>query len=361
MKKNNKRTKKGAIIALCMAGAIAISGAFAFLSDSDTAINRFKFTDDDGEQTVDVEIQEPHWSVDAGDNVLPLETVTKDPKVVNLGENDIYSYVTVLVPTAKSIQLNDDNGGVYTASNVELFRYTVNSDWKEIDLTNHVKDIDETGKQRFVSKALDKNVTDAATGETEKVERTLVFNDAGAVTNKDASNSNVYYTAHTYAYAPDGVLAKVTDETSSVFNSVTMINIADGAKVSVLDGMSDEEIDAYMTALVGKIETTDDVAYDSTEKEITVTKGESSVVAFKVVEEDGVKYLLNSNNDKQTKTMSQLLKDDKIDVIITTNAIQADNIPTTDINAGWTLVANVAAGVAEGTNYNPQSFYFDKI
>ena len=140
-----------------------------------------------------------------------------------------------------------------------------------------------------------------------------------------------------------------------------MINIADGAKVSVLDGMSDEEVDAYMTALVGKIETNDDVAYDSTEKEITVTKGESSVVAFKVVEEDGVKYLLNSNNDKQTKTMSQLLKDDKIDVIITTNAIQADNIPTTDVNAGWTLVANVAAGVAEGTNYNPQSFYFDKI
>ena len=86
MKKTNKRTKKGAIIALCMAGAIAISGAFAFLSDSDSAINKFKFTDEDGEQTVDVEIQEPHWSVDDGDNVLPLDTVTKDPKVVNRGD-----------------------------------------------------------------------------------------------------------------------------------------------------------------------------------------------------------------------------------------------------------------------------------
>ena len=59
MKKTNKRTKKGAIVALCLAGALAITGAFAFLSDSDSAINRFSFTDEDGEQTVDVRIDEP--------------------------------------------------------------------------------------------------------------------------------------------------------------------------------------------------------------------------------------------------------------------------------------------------------------
>lgn len=326
MKKTNKRTKKGAIIALCMAGAIAISGAFAFLSDSDSAINRFKFTDEDGEQTVDVRIDEPSWNEDNGDKILPLDTVAKDPQVVNEGENDVYSFVTVLVPTAKQIKLNNDDGSTYTLNDVELFRYTVNDGWKEISKTD--KD------------TLDAHQVSAAKGDT----RQLVLGTSDSITNK--ANSNVYFTAHTYAYAGDKMTKLAAGETTNpVFDSVTMINIADGARVP----KTLENVLAGLTADEG---TTLSIVDDT----IVATKGDTSKVIYKTVMDGDTAWVVDLNGNKQYKAMSQFVAEDNINIYVDTYAIQANNI-TDDVEACWTICANTNAGVAEGASYTNDFFF----
>lgn len=326
MKKTNKRTKKGAIIALCMAGAIAISGAFAFLSDSDSAINRFKFTDEDGEQTVDVRIDEPSWNEDNGDKILPLDTVAKDPQVVNEGENDVYSFVTVLVPTAKQIKLNNDDGSTYTLNDVELFRYTVNDGWKEISKTD--KD------------NLDAHQVSAAKGDT----RQLVLGTSDSITNK--ANSNVYFTAHTYAYAGEKMTKLAAGETTNpVFDSVTMINIADGARVP----KTLENVLAGLTADEG---TTLSIVDDT----IVATKGDTSKVIYKTVMDGDTAWVVDLNGNKQYKAMSQFVAEDNINIYVDTYAIQANNI-TDDVEACWTICANTNAGVAEGASYTNDFFF----
>mgnify|MGYP004514263713 CR=1 FL=1 len=326
MKKTNKRTKKGAIIALCMAGAIAISGAFAFLSDSDSAINRFKFTDEDGEQTVDVRIDEPSWNEDNGDKILPLDTVAKDPQVVNEGENDVYSFVTVLVPTAKQIKLNNDDGSTYTLNDVELFRYTVNDGWKEISKTD--KD------------TLDAHQVSAAKGDT----RQLVLGTSDSITNK--ANSNVYFTAHTYAYAGEKMTKLAAGETTNpVFDSVTMINIADGARVP----KTLENVLAGLTADEG---TTLSIVDDT----IVATKGDTSKVIYKTVMDGDTAWVVDLNGNKQYKAMSQFVAEDNINIYVDTYAIQANNI-TDDVEACWTICANTNAGVAEGASYTNDFFF----
>ncbi len=326
MKKTNKRTKKGAIIALCMAGAIAISGAFAFLSDSDSAINRFKFTDEDGEQTVDVRIDEPSWNEDNGDKILPLDTVAKDPQVVNEGENDVYSFVTVLVPTAKQIKLNNDDGSTYTLNDVELFRYTVNDGWKEISKTD--KD------------NLDVHQVSAAKGDT----RQLVLGTSDSITNK--ANSNVYFTAHTYAYAGEKMTKLAAGETTNpVFDSVTMINIADGARVP----KTLENVLAGLTADEG---TTLSIVDDT----IVATKGDTSKVIYKTVMDGDTAWVVDLNGNKQYKAMSQFVAEDNINIYVDTYAIQANNI-TDDVEACWTICANTNAGVAEGASYTNDFFF----
>ena len=326
MKKTNKRTKKGAIIALCMAGAIAISGAFAFLSDSDSAINRFKFTDEDGEQTVDVRIDEPSWNEDNGDKILPLDTVAKDPQVVNEGENDVYSFVTVLVPTAKQIKLNNDDGSTYTLNDVELFRYTVNDGWKEISKTD--KD------------TLDAHQVSAAKCDT----RQLVLGTSDSITNK--ANSNVYFTAHTYAYAGEKMTKLAAGETTNpVFDSVTMINIADGARVP----KTLENVLAGLTADEG---TTLSIVDDT----IVATKGDTSKVIYKTVMDGDTAWVVDLNGNKQYKAMSQFVAEDNINIYVDTYAIQANNI-TDDVEACWTICANTNAGVAEGASYTNDFFF----
>lgn len=326
MKKTNKRTKKGAIVALCLAGALAITGAFAFLSDSDSAINRFSFTDEDGEQTVDVRIDEPSWKEDSGDKILPLDTVAKDPQVVNEGENDAYAFVTVLVPTAKQVKLNNDDGSTYTLNDVELFRYTVNDGWKEISKTD--KD------------TLDSHQVSAAKGDT----RQLVLGTSDSITNK--ADSNVYFTAHTYAYAGDKMTRIDSGSTTTpVFDSVTMINIADGARIP-------KTLDDVLKTLSSD----DGTTFAIVDNTIVATKAEASKVIYKTVVDGDVEWVVDLNGNKQYKAMSQFVAEDNINIYVDTYAIQADNV-TDDVEACWTICANTAANVAEDATYTNDFFF----
>ena len=200
--KKMKRTKKSAIIAGCMAGILAVTGAFAFLTDYDSAENKFKFLDADGNQTIEIDLVEPNWdetdadqngTPDAAENAIYGNPVSKDPKVMNLGENSVYSFVKVLVPTKTVITANDD--GTWVHSN------TRDSEGNWIGLPTEL----------FTLHGLD------------TTNWTLVD------TKVDLAQG---YTAYVYAYnetldgaTVDGEGNPVTDETTNLFTSVEMVNL----------------------------------------------------------------------------------------------------------------------------------------
>lgn len=211
-----KKTKKSAIIAGCLAGVLAITGAFAFLTDYDSAENKFSFFDENGEQTIDIDLVEPGWDEalitdadedgipdgdknengipDFAENVIYGTPVDKAPHVENLGENDVYTFVTVLVPT-KEVITSDANGVWGEKTSKELYTiHQLNADnkWTEI------------GKNAVGQWAV---VGDQAS-------------DGKAILSEDGK-----FTAHVFAY--NGILESGAS-TSDLFKQVEMINLVNG-------------------------------------------------------------------------------------------------------------------------------------
>lgn len=211
-----KKTKKSAIIAGCLAGVLAIAGAFAFLTDYDSAENRFSFLGENGEQTIDINLVEPGWdealTVDAdedgipdgdknengipdfAENVIYGTPVDKAPYVENLGENGVYTFVTVLVPT-KEVITSDDYGVWGEKTSKELYtihQLNADNEWIEIG-KNAVGEWAAVGNQA---------------------------SDGKAILSEDGK-----FTAHVFAYK--GIL-EPGERTSDLFKQVEMINLVNG-------------------------------------------------------------------------------------------------------------------------------------
>ena len=133
----NNKTKK-ILCTVAIVGVIGVSGIFAYLTDVDTASNKFTVGQ------VKIELQEPNWDEaddtnnndipDYAENIAPNATIKKDPQVKNIGKNDAYIYLKVTVPAKSIITAQSDgtlvNNGV--AQPTPLFTYTTNENWSEI-------------------------------------------------------------------------------------------------------------------------------------------------------------------------------------------------------------------------------------
>lgn len=223
-----KRTKKSAIVAGALAAVIAVSGAFTFLTDYDDATNKFQFLDDDGEQTIDIDLVEPGWDEaledadqdgipdgdldqdgipDFAENVIYGTPVDKAPHVDNLGENDVYTFVTVLVPTK------------------EVITSTGEGVWEE-----------KASKELYMLHELDKagwtEIGQNAVGE-------WAVAGEGTAAGKAIVNDEGTFTAHVFAY--NGILGS-GETTSDLFKSVEMINLVNGQLTE------DDDINIYVDA-----------------------------------------------------------------------------------------------------------------
>lgn len=142
----NKRTKKSAIMACGLAALIGLSGAFAFMSDHDNAINKFSFTDNDGNQTIDVQLSETEWVEEDGKDIQYGTPVAKNPVATNLGSNDMYAFATVIVP-AKQVAVQNVAGALVDTDGVPAdladlgFKYIIASNVSDAD---KVQEDDET-------------------------------------------------------------------------------------------------------------------------------------------------------------------------------------------------------------------------
>lgn len=116
-----KKKKTITIIAIVIAIAIVVTGGIAaYLTDTDSATNTFTVG------KVEISLTEPNWNASNGQNILPGQTVAKDPMITNTGRNTAYVYMKVEQPLVDSeYELWDSS----IPSHDPLFSYTTNSGW----------------------------------------------------------------------------------------------------------------------------------------------------------------------------------------------------------------------------------------
>lgn len=133
------RTFVRPVLAVGLATAIGVGGMFSYFTDEDSVDNVLSVASDH----MDVRVVEGAWDQlpdedddgvpDAAQNMLPLQWVVKDPKVVNGGTDGVGAYVMakVAVPVADVSYVNDE-GDTVAGKDVELFSYQVVSNkWQE--------------------------------------------------------------------------------------------------------------------------------------------------------------------------------------------------------------------------------------
>ncbi|MDO4182249.1 MAG: SipW-dependent-type signal peptide-containing protein [Coriobacteriia bacterium] len=177
------RLARKAGIGLAAAGcACLLLGAgttLAYLTDTDAQTNTFTVV-----ESLKIDLQEPKWDAqpdtdkdgipDAAEELVPTQTITKDPQVKNTAGTEAWVFLEVQVPTYNVRTVSANGGSVDAASNKELFTYAVDPAWVEMGTGTY--------------------------------------------------NSNTNMTTHYYAYkAPVAVNAITTP----LFTSVALINLAD--------------------------------------------------------------------------------------------------------------------------------------
>lgn len=123
---NKKKTIIAAAILLMI---FVVGGTIAYFTDTDTKTNTFTIGN------VDITLTEAGWDTlpdtnnndipDAAEDMLPGESVTKDPLINNVStKNPAYVFAKVEVPCTTIV--------APATTSEELFTYTVNAGWTEL-------------------------------------------------------------------------------------------------------------------------------------------------------------------------------------------------------------------------------------
>ena len=123
------KKKKTILAALVLLLVVAVGGAIAYFTDTDTKTNTFTIGN------VDISLTEGGWDAladannngipDVAEDMMPGESVTKDPKINNLStKNPAYVFAKVEVPCTTIV--------APATTSEELFTYTTNAGWTEL-------------------------------------------------------------------------------------------------------------------------------------------------------------------------------------------------------------------------------------
>lgn len=126
----NKKAARTAAIAAIMAGTLTVGGMMAYFTDADDAVNTFTVG------KISVDLTEPDWDPEDGEDITPNQTIEKNPTVTNDGVNDEFVFLKVSVPYKNIVTANAD-GTKNAAADTALFTYEVNDGWT---LLNEEKD-----------------------------------------------------------------------------------------------------------------------------------------------------------------------------------------------------------------------------
>lgn len=145
--RHRKKTRLKATIALVCGAVLCIGGVMAYLMATDTATNKFTLAD-----SLDIKVVEPGWDAlpgtdfdaegnaivagdtttevayhvpDAAKNMLPTQSVAKDPAVKNNSAQAVYAFADVEIPV-RNIQTANADGTLNPAAPTEVFAYVLN-------------------------------------------------------------------------------------------------------------------------------------------------------------------------------------------------------------------------------------------
>lgn len=123
------KKKKTILAALVLLLVVAVGGAIAYFTDTDTKTNTFTIGN------VDISLTEDGWDAladannngipDVAEDMMPGESVTKNPTINNLStKNPAYVFAKVEVPCTTIV--------APATTSEELFTYTTNAGWTEL-------------------------------------------------------------------------------------------------------------------------------------------------------------------------------------------------------------------------------------
>ncbi|MGN1457560.1 MAG: hypothetical protein ACI4XP_06365 [Acutalibacteraceae bacterium] len=129
----SKNKKIGVVvIPLLIIVSIFVGVVLAFMiQNTEKRVNTFTF----GNASID--LTETEWDklTQEERTLYPEKEITKDPKVKNTGETNLYAYIEITVPCANVCTVGVDENGreiINDAAQNELFSYEVNPGWELI-------------------------------------------------------------------------------------------------------------------------------------------------------------------------------------------------------------------------------------
>lgn len=123
-----KQNKKNYILIALILVIMAVGGISAYFTAVDDATNVFT------SGNVQIDLQEPKYDEvpEERQAITPNQELTKDPQVTNIGINDAFIFLRVSIPKA-NVMTAAQNGTVQPAILQELFLYTINSEWTQVE------------------------------------------------------------------------------------------------------------------------------------------------------------------------------------------------------------------------------------
>lgn len=159
-----KRIWKSLVVLLLVtaAGTAGIRGISAFFTDTQEKANTMTVGN------VQTEIEEPEWDKtpdEEKEDIVPNQTLKKDPKIINTGSNDAYAFLEVQIPVKNIITVGPD-GGKLPASETELFIYEVNDGWTKVKDSDVTEEGKVTARRYVYAFGSEKECTVLKKGET---------------------------------------------------------------------------------------------------------------------------------------------------------------------------------------------------
>lgn len=120
-----KNTTKTLVLALALAGVLAIGGIAAYFTDADTVTNTFTTG------KISLKLLEPAWNPEQAQNITPMQKIAKDPQIRNDGTNPEYVFMEVVVPYEKLLTVNE-GGKKNAAADTDLWSYEIKEGWAQV-------------------------------------------------------------------------------------------------------------------------------------------------------------------------------------------------------------------------------------
>lgn len=212
-----KDSKKKAVVAGTLAGALCVgcmAGSLAYFTGTDEVTNDFDI--DEGLEDK-VTVEEPSWCPEFGKDIVPTQTVAKDPNVLNESTIPAWMFAKVTVP-ATTVQTVQADGTPNADADQEKPLFILGSG--TLTATDELCGVDHDG---------DTNLTD----EEQHAKYTVANFTANTfgtgwtqVGDPQLSEDKSTYT-YTFKY---GSIVAAGEETPSIFSAVQMANLinADG-------------------------------------------------------------------------------------------------------------------------------------